>query len=258
MSYVKRCPVGCNAEFSPSDFQTRDGRLLRCSCGQMVSPCNEARYWESMSEFNDPHGTTPANRERFVRRSRRILDRLHPGHLLDVGCSSGAFLSVARDVGFITTGVEPAEKAARTAQGLGLDVFIGTLEQAGFADQSFDVITLFEVIEHLKEPIPLLQEAFRVLVPGGTMLIGTGNVDSWTAKIKRGAWGYLDINHHGGHISFFTPESISQIARHTGFVVDQIETRGVDLGSRLLSELAALPAKLAGKGHTMLVWLKKP
>lgn len=279
--YLDACPVGCQSSLIPTDIALPEGCLLRCDrCGQLVSQCPEAGYWASMAEFDDPQGTLPsaasakrrfANERKRLEQIARFLDQpKHEIRLLDVGCSSGAFLGVAKTLGFERAeGVEPAPKAAQSALASGLKVYQGTLQEVQFAAHSFDAVTLFEVIEHLKDPISLLHECHRVIRPGGVMMIGTGNADSWTVAVMKGRWEYFHVAKHGGHVSFFRPASIRLLAQRTGFAVEKVSTRNVrfyekgDLprpayqAAKAVSELANIPARRAGKGHDMLVCLRR-
>lgn len=274
------CPLECQAGLSATALVLPEGLLLRCNaCSQLVSQADAQRYAASMQEFDDPRGTAPdaraaARREelahRRVRRIAQLVGRATQGmRLLDVGCSSGAFLASAKKLGCEVQGVEPATRAAESARALGLEVFTGTLEQARFADETFDAVTLFEVIEHLTAPIVLLKEIQRVLRPGGVLLVGTGNSASWTVQALGERWDYFSIDRHGGHISFFNPASMHLAAQRSGFEVTRIETRNVNLqdrysGSRVgyrLAKLAAqllnAPARALGRGHDMLAYLRK-
>lgn len=240
----------------------------------------ESQYLETMLEFESPEGTLPKGKDalRFCKRIRPLLQKAckllgkeaETLRLLDVGCSSGALLRVARDMGFEVQGVEPAEAPAKTAKSAGFSVYIGKLEEAGFPSEQVDIVTLLEVIEHIKEPIPLFLEIQRILRPGGLCLIGTGNTDSWTAKILKERWEYFDMRMHGGHICFYNPKSIRRLASITGFDVTEIKTKRVNLAERkdvskltyqwmkLGRELLAWPARLLGKGHDMVAILRKP
>jgi len=276
-----RCPLGCNAEIEVTDIVLPEGALHRCTtCGQLLSACDREWFDTSMQEFNSPEGTLPEGKaeSRHVQRISRTLltaaQRLgfkpEQARHLDVGCSSGSVLAVSRDLGFRCQGVEPAPEAAATAQKQGLEVFQGYLQEAGFPDNHFDIVTLFEVIEHLTEPLDLISEIRRILKPGGLLLIGTGNADSWTVKYLGSRWEYFDIRLHGGHISFFTPKSMHLLADHCGLQVADIETKRVNLAERkdvsplayqftkAARELLALPARWLNKGHDMLVTLQKP
>ncbi len=278
--YLTTCPVGCNAALEPTQYVLPEGALRRCTgCGQLLSQCTEEWYWKSMEEFNDPQGTLPNARsvERRFRRSKKFLDQVAsllnnaPAEirLLDVGCSSGAFLGAAVRLGFQAEGVEPAARAAQTAQAAGLKVRQGLLQDAHFADAEFDAVTLFEVIEHLKEPLDLLGECRRILRPGGILLVGTGNAASWSTAAMGAHWEYFDISRHGGHISFYTPASLAKLAGKAGFEVAAVRTRGVrfcDKGNcsepfytlaKVAAEAVSPLAALLDKGNDMAVYLRR-
>ena len=278
--YLTNCPVGCAAGFEHTQYVLPEGALLRCmECSQLVSQCTEEWYWQSMEEFDDPQGTLPSkgSHTKRLRRSKKFLDQIRrrlnqsPSdiRLLDVGCSSGAFLLSAVKLGFRAEGVEPSLQPVATAQAAGLNVRQGLLQDIGYADGQFDAITLFEVIEHIKEPRSLLQECRRILRPGGILLIGTGNVASWSMAANGANWEYLQIAKHGGHVSFFTPASITVLAKRCGFLVDAIKTRSVRFCekencsrilyrlAKLAGELLAVPAVMLGKGSDMAVYLRR-
>jgi SAM-dependent methyltransferase len=280
--YIETCPVGCQGILQASGITLPEGELLRChDCGQLVSQCSENEYWASMQEFDDPQGTLPvvgSVDRRYRQEARRLANiarhlEMPPAdiHLLDVGCSSGAFLRIAKAEGFIhAEGVEPAPQAAQSAVDAGLKVTCGLLHEAKFPDAAFDAVTLFEVIEHLKEPAVLLKECHRILRPGGVMLIGTGNTASWTVAAQQGRWEYFQIAGHGGHISFFNPTSLKILAERCGFQTEEVRTRNVRLiekgdAPKLTYKLAKVggellnqPARWLGKGHDMLVLLRRP
>jgi 2-polyprenyl-3-methyl-5-hydroxy-6-metoxy-1,4-benzoquinol methylase len=280
LNYLRACPIGCDGPLLATDIDLPEGPLLRCArCGQLISQCSEERYWQSMQEFDDSEGTLPkpdARKRRFIR-SKRYLDQIEsllgkPRNeigLLDVGCSSGYFLDVASQLGFDAEGVEPGERAVQTAREAGLTVYSGCLEDMALPEQSFDAITMFEVIEHLKDARDTAKRCNRLLRPGGILVIGTANTASWTFMAMKSRWEYLHIDKHGGHVSFFNPASMKMLAQRTGFVVGKIETRSVSLSPRdathpmiyrafkIVSELIETPSRWLGKGHDMLVIMRK-
>jgi len=275
------CPVGCPGELETSGIALPEGSLRICpKCGQLLSACSKQWFADSMQEFNQPEGTLPSGKNalRYKNRMGKMLAdaaaRLDKQPIemetLDVGCSSGALLRVAGDLGFSVCGVEPATAAATTARTLGFEVFDGLLEETAYADNRFDLVTLFEVIEHLTEPADLLLEIRRILKPGGILLVGTGNGASWTAQVLGAKWEYFDISLHGGHISFFNPASLRLLAKRCDFDVASIQTSKVnfaerkDVGpvayrfSRAARELMLWPSRWLGKSHDMLATLQKP
>lgn len=275
-----QCPLACTGELEPTDIRLPEGNLLRCpDCDQLLSACTTACFQQSMQEFNAPEGTLPSgkNARRYEKRMGNILkgiarlSRRTPRdlNLLDVGCSSGALLAVASKLGFPVSGVEPAEQAAATARSRGFDVFPGLLQEANYPACNFDIVTMFEVVEHLINPITVGREIHRILKPGGLLIIGTGNANSWTVRFLGSKWEYFDIASHGGHISFFNPGSIRKLAGESGFRLATVQTKRVNLAERrdvgpivyeiakIIREILALPARWLGQGHDMLAILEK-
>jgi len=279
--YIKYCPIGCESTLEDSDIVLPQGPLKRCTeCGQMVSQCTEEFYWNSMNEFDDPKGTWPSGKaaDRLLRHTKQIVNKVerflgknrNGMHLLDVGCSNGAFISAVQSLGVRAEGVEPATAPAQTAMKLGLKVHQGFLQEINLPAASFDVVTLFEVVEHLKDPLSLFKECRRILRQGGLLVIRTGNTDSWSAQFMKDRWEYFSISEHGGHISFFNPVSMGKLAKRSGFLVESLKTHRVSFYQKgeipssiyrpmkFLAEVLNTPSTWFGKGHELLVFLGKP
>ncbi len=277
--YLSTCPVGCGAPLAPTAIGLPEGPLRHCTaCGQLLSRIGEPAYWQSMRQFDQQQFNLPAPHEleRRLKVARRRLNTISallkqpPAaiRVLDVGCSRGGFLAAGAKLGFHMEGVEPAPGIAAAARAQGLNVHTGLLGDIGFAAASFDAVTLFEVIEHLKEPLALLRECRRVLKPGGLLVLSTGNTASWTVAAMQERWDYFHIARDGGHISFYNPHSIALLASRSGFAVERIETARVKFfeqgdvarwryaAGKLAAELLNLPARLAGRGHDMLAYLR--
>jgi len=278
--YLDKCPLECSSPIAKTNVSLEQGVLEKCTgCRQLFSRCTIDEFNSSMEEFNSEKGTwpPPENVKSLERSTRKTLENIKDlidqkfGRLklLDVGCSNGAFIFTAGKMGVRCEGVEPAEEAALAAQKAGLKVHHGFLEDCRLQKESYDVITLFEVIEHLKNPVGLLKECNRLLKKDGIMVIRTANTDSWTVKLLKGNWHYFNISRHGGHISFFCKKSIMALGAKTGFKIGLFNTHSVTLCEKetaspakyrffkIISELLNLPAKLRGKGQEMEVYLKK-
>lgn len=277
--FVQHCPVGCDADLVPGAIHLPEGPLLRCAaCGQLVSQCTEAEYRDALLKWDTTGGTRPDARSsaRHDEVSRRRLGTIlqlsgqNPAELrlLDVGCSSGAFLMAARRMGIDGEGVEISPQAARTARDAGFRVFTGMLEDAGFPDAAFDVITLIELVEHLRDPRSLLAECRRILRPGGILMATTPNGESWTARAMGTRWEVFSLRAMGGHVSFFNARSLGLLGERTGFELARLETRHVRLAEKgqfpapvyLLAKLAAgaldAPARMAGAGHDFTAFFR--
>lgn len=278
--YIEACPVGCAGSLDPTALVLPEGPLLKCTeCAQLVSQVSAARYWEAMQAFDEPQFNQPTPHElaRRISVAQRRLKRIAAllgqppaaSRLIDVGCSRGHFVAAAAARGFKAEGVEPAPQIAAAAREAGLVVHSGLLEDLQLPDASFDAVTLFEVLEHLKEPIALVRECARILKPGGILCVTTGNAASWTVACIGARWDYFHIEQDAGHVSFFNPASLALLAQRGGFRPEAIETARVkffDKGEvsraryalgKLAAECLSLPARLAGRGHDMIGYLRR-
>jgi 2-polyprenyl-3-methyl-5-hydroxy-6-metoxy-1,4-benzoquinol methylase len=278
--YLTRCPVGCEAPLLASAIELPEGPLLRCAaCGQLVSQCSDEAYHAALAKWDTATGTQPDARSvrRHERVSRRRLKTLLAvlGHdaagtrLLDVGCSSGAFLRVARSLGLDAEGVEISPEAAETARREGFRVHTGLLEEARYPDASLDAVTLIELLEHLREPRALLAECRRILRPGGVAMATTPNGVSWTARAMGARWDVFSLRDMGGHVSFFNPGSLRLLAARAGFEVARLETRQVRLAekgqvpavayrlAKVVASALDMPSRLAGAGHNLTLYARR-
>lgn len=134
-----------------------------------------AEYYDGYGDYFGDMG----RRSFFKNALETLEDVCHsPGRLLDVGCGPGLFMSIARSQGWDVQGVDPGKFAVDYAsEKLKLSVRHGELLDQRLADRSFDVITMWDTIEHLRDPLDTLQEMYRLLRPGGFLLLTTGEVD---------------------------------------------------------------------------------
>ncbi len=197
----------------PDQFLDMPGlfHLVRCcQCGLLRQ--NPRLGWESLKDYYSPefisYGTIIAHEPnailRWTRRygmwkKLRLIHRFQPrGRLLDVGCGTGIFLGEAlKSPGWQVMGIEPVEYAANyTRQALGVDVLQSTLSQAALPEESFDVITMWDVLEHLPHPIGDLRIAHRLLRKGGWLVLQVPNVESLGARVFGPYWVGWDLPRH--------------------------------------------------------------
>jgi len=144
--------------------------------------------------------------------------------VLDVGCAAGCFLEVAREKGWEAQGVELSAFAAEYARSrLGLQVFTGTLNEAALAGTSFDLITFWDVIEHVPDPLAVLREARRLLRPNGLVAVSTGDICGVTARVYGRRWALLAPP---GHLFYFSRRTLFGMLRQIGFEVLQWQSDG--------------------------------
>ena len=152
-------------------------------------------------------------------RVEALMKLLPPGRrLLDVGCGKGQFVAIARRNGLDAWGVELDQGAVATARKAGLGTVLhGSLDHPELP-AAFDVITLWDVIEHLQSPATVLREAFDRLVPGGLIAIRTANIRSVTFAKNPLKWWAFGIDHR----FYFSPQSLSALLTRTGFAVRDV------------------------------------
>lgn len=155
---------------------------------------------------------------------RQIMKYQAAGKVLDLGCAAGFFLDLAHQRGFEVLGVEPSRFASRKARELfGLPVLSQTLRDAGLPAKSFDVITLWDVIEHVPQPREEMQEVRRLLKPGGLVGIITPDIENPAARILKDKW--LEIRRVPEHLVFFSAHTLKRLLAENGFAI--LETRTI-------------------------------
>jgi ubiquinone/menaquinone biosynthesis C-methylase UbiE len=171
----------------------------------------------------------------------RILGAPAGRNLLDVGCYTGVFVEVARARGWKGVGLEPSHWAVAYARSRGLPVLEGTLVSSAIKDESQDVVTLWDVIEHLPDPLGELQQVARVVKPGGWAVLHTMDIDSLAARAMRQRWPWLMQM----HLVYFSQRTLGAMLRKVGFepVRSQAMGRYLRLGY-FASRVAALSPKL--------------
>ncbi len=216
-------------------FSARGYDLVACRHCGLAFLSNPPGGAEVEALYTDPdyHGALldPANPtfERMRATARQHLRFLRRSvaegaglKLLDVGCSSGLFLDEARQSGFEVHGAElSASTAAFAREHFGLSVHSGDWRDAGHADASFDVITLFDVIEHLPDPLAELVAIRRLLKPGGLLLQSTPDIDglfprlSYLLARRLDYWPHPEPPHH---LFQFSRRTLGALTEQAGYV----------------------------------------
>ena len=167
------------------------------------------------------------DREKF----QEILDELEPyrgeGRLLDVGTSIGLFLRLALDRGWQAVGNEFGERARQVAsERFGLEVTDAPLDAMGVEPESFDVVTLNSVLEHVNEPRRMLAQIRGLLKPGGALFVIVPNVDSLACRILHERAATFDGRNH---LIYFSPRTLERMLDAEGYDVVETHTRVASL-----------------------------
>ncbi len=135
--------------------------------------------------------------------------------LLDIGAYIGVFVETATQAGWDACGVEPSEWAASMAQRQGLQVIHGTQDAVELVGKQFDVVTMWDVIEHVADPSGEIGKAYQLLKPGGWLVVHTMDIDSLMAKLMKSRWPWLmDM-----HIHYFSQKTLRNMLEKNGFEV---------------------------------------
>jgi len=240
-----RCAIcrteGNAAELYPANFDFRDFnpevfsarrlpdrihyRMVKCNaCGLVRSDpvADAATLGELYRQSTFDYGPEVTNLRRTY---GRYLDRLeafgvHKHSLLEIGCGNGFFLEEAQARGYADVrGVEPSSEAiAEAAPGVRERIVCDMMRPGLFAEASFDVVCLFQVFDHLPDPVGVLSESRRVLKPGGFALILNHNIEALSARLLGERSPIIDLE----HTFLFTTATLSRLAQAQKFTVCEI------------------------------------
>jgi SAM-dependent methyltransferase len=151
---------------------------------------------------------------RWQRRRQTLVQYKQSGALLDLGCSSGSFLEFLKGEPWKLYGIEmDADCAKRAGEKSGAEVFVGDIVDATFPPESLDVITCFDVLEHLYEPRQVIARVMEWLKPGGIFFVSVPNIDSAAARVSGTYWHGLELPRHLFH---YSPASLRYLAKSVG------------------------------------------
>ena len=184
-----------------------------------VSPVTIARYNELLDEF-----------EKY--RKNNLL--------LDVGCGVGLFLKVAIDRGWKVYGTEYSDKAIEICQAKGINMKKGVLQATDFEGLQFDVVTSFEVIEHINNPDPEMKNIDTLLRPGGLFYCTTPNFNALARFYLKADY---NIIKYPEHLSFYTPNTIKFLCKRFGLKPLKVLTTGISFSrlSRSINKASTEP-----------------
>jgi len=265
MAYTT-CPL-CDSDCPQVAYHVEDWlhglngsfRIVRCGhCNALyLNPRPEgaelARYYPSDYEAfgrralgSEPPWRRALRLYGLDKRCRTVTNLMSGGRLLDVGCATGDFLARMRQNGsWQVTGLEMNEAAAtQGSHHYGLEIRTGSVDEVEFAPRSFDVVTLWDVIEHLPQPKASLKRIANWLRPGGWVVVRTPDAGSLYARAFGRYWAGLDAPRH---LVVFDRSSLNRLAAESGFEVKRVWTLS---GSHALTVLS-LRYWLRARGHSL-------
>jgi len=256
---ITRCDLCGSPEHSP--FLRRADRvsgeefaLVQCrNCGLIYlrnrpSPEAIASYYpEDYECFNQAGESSSAWQSWDYRRAMNIkLDyvekyTVNPGTLLDIGCGTGDFLVSAQSRGWVVKGIELVEGAAQIARAVkGLDVLTGSIEKLAGLTEHYQVITLWDVLEHLPSPRNAFQLIHKLLQEDGLLFFSIPNLKSFDRYIFADSWIGWDVPRH---FFLFSKENIQQLCEIAGFNIAEDRTFIGGKGTFQLSLIQRFPGQ---------------
>jgi len=238
----RRCPT-CGSDEPRHELDKDHMRIVRCGRCDLVyvSPTfDEAHYKKvyASEEYQEiVRDLGIKSHEYRVERFGRERVSLMTPHLstatpryLDVGCSTGFVVEAAREAGWDAVGIDLNPSAIEFGRTRGLDLRPVALEDAEFADASFDAVSLFDVLEHLLDPVRTLRACTRLLRPGGIVFLYVPNYDS-ASRLLMGKEAHFIWPTH--HLNYYTPVTIRDLMARQGLETVYVATEGLDLADYL-------------------------
>jgi SAM-dependent methyltransferase len=229
----------------------------RLADGALIEKVYDEGYWSSDAAkdrgYTDYRRDAPLYLKTYRRRMRVVRRHFaRPGRVLDVGCAAGYFLRVMQEAGWSVTGLEPSDAIRPQAEErIGREnVRAGLLGQVELAPHSFDLVTMWDVIEHIPDVVGAARAVRELLAPGGKFLIETQDVRSLAARVLGKRWQHYK---HAEHIYHFHERTLADALSRAGFRV--LENRPW-LGGKYVS--LGFVAERAGRLHPLLSALLSP
>lgn len=207
-------------QYAASGDKPLQDRLVRCKQCDLVyvSPRPQQQAIEEAYQEVDNSLYLEHGEERIKTFSRAIhwLEKVgaRKGKLLDIGCAGGFFVKAAKNAGWEAEGIEISKHLCEFGRDrLGVKITQGTLEKVSLPEHAFDVITYWDVLEHVADPSDSLRRVCQLLKPGGHLLVNYPDYNSLFAKVLGRRWWFLiDV-----HIYYFTPRTLSRLLKKFGF-----------------------------------------
>jgi 2-polyprenyl-3-methyl-5-hydroxy-6-metoxy-1,4-benzoquinol methylase len=215
-------------------------QVVTCrNCGHLytgeVPETRATSYYISSNWIKQPDPALPSSADhRYITYARELTHLItEPGKILDIGCANGRFLFLMAERGWLVHGVEPSQDGDIAARTFGNEVIHRHLYQE-LLPWKFDVITAFEVIEHIPEPQLVVERIFQQLRPGGYLMGSVPNGDFIRIKVlPRKVFGLEKIlvpltMDPGNHINYFNAAGLRKLFERTGFQVHWVRNAPVD------------------------------
>jgi SAM-dependent methyltransferase len=240
METLTNCPICNSSSFTPfiecTDYTVSKDKfaIVKCECGfKFTNPRPEeaeaGKYYQS-EDYISHSNTSKGLINRLYQRARKYtlkkklalitkVSGKQQGNLLDLGCGTGEFLNTCKQSGWNVQGIEPSPDArAFATKEYGLTIHeINKWDQ--FADNTFDVVSAWHVLEHVYQLEETAKQVKRILSPDGTFVVALPNSSSADAEFYKKYWAAYDVPRHIWH---FTPADVKRFFESKGFALKEV------------------------------------
>lgn len=204
--------------------------VVKCShCATLFTatlPASEEQAEDYSGYYDEKNLNVPAFVEKRLGEVASSLERYRTsGRWLDIGCGAGALLRAAERQGWSATGTEIAPNAVDVLREQGLDVRLGELDELGLEPGGFDVVSLVEVVEHVADPLALVDGAARLVRPGGAVYVTTPNGRSVSARLLGARWSLIAPPEH---LLLLSRRGIRVLFERAGLLTKRVETHAIN------------------------------
>ena len=230
----RQCPLCSGSDIAPLDIIDRyDPPFSVSQCAQcgfifmnppfkndIINNLYRQDYYNGTAEYSyqDERKTERYARHVWDRRIKFIAARTGHGNFLDIGAAFGGFMKSAAAY-FTPYGIELSPYSGGHARSIfGDRLHIGSLDDHPFSHGSFSVITMIEVIEHIKDPSSAVKECYDLLERGGVLVIQTANMQARQARVLKDRYAYF----LPGHLSYFSMKNLTGLLRKHGFTTIKV------------------------------------
>lgn len=224
----KKCLICNSPQLQPlQDYE--ETHLCKCrSCSFVFSKQIPSK--EELIAHYEGYGRNDYLSPITIKRYNEILDEFEKyrktNRIIDVGCGIGYFLEVAKERGWEVYGTEYTDQAIEICEGKNISMEQGALDPNNYPSEYFDIITSFEVLEHINNPQEELASFYKILRKGGLVYFTTPNFNS---LLRYRLKSHYDIITYPEHLSYYTPSTIHKVFKKSGFKSIKVLTTGVSL-----------------------------
>ena len=242
MNFHKECLL-CGGKQLIALPEFSEAQLVQCKVCDFVF-CSPI---PSLEELSVHYAGYPRNDDISpvtIKRYNELLDGFEKyrktNKIVDVGCGNGHFLAVAKQRGWEVYGTEFSDEAVAIGTAKGISMLEGQLDVSNYEAESFDVVTSFEVLEHINNPIDEINKFKALLRPGGLLYLTTPNFNSVLRYYLKEKWSVIE---YPEHLSYYTASTLKRLMVRNGFAAQKIQTTGISVGRLKAAASAPSPSK---------------